>query len=88
MDMLFQRYACPYLLLDEVIEEKRFVEFINEFAIVKRESEIEKVWLHKVFDKTYNDFKNSLTFNDKPSKTSLEAAVKNSKQILEKFIPT
>lgn len=90
MDLLFSKYASPYLLLDQVIEEKRFCEFIVEFAEAKRENELIDVWLHKINDKSYVDFKDALI---KPkqkqfSKQSLEATIKNSRNILNGFIPS
>ena len=89
MDLLFSKYASPYLLIDQVIEEGRFVEFIFEFAEAKREDEIVNVWLHKVFDKPYNEFKESLTKQPKrASKQNLKAAIENSHAILNKFIPS
>ena len=37
MDLLFSKYANPYLLLDQVIEEKRLIEFNNKsFSLVSK----------------------------------------------------
>lgn len=88
MDLLFSKYANPYLLLDQVIEEKRLIEFIYEFASAKREQEMIDVWLHKVFDKPFNEFKQGIVKQPKPSKQSLKATVENSHAILNKFIPS
>lgn len=88
MDLLFSKYASPYLLLDQVIEEKRLCEFIREFANAKRENDLIDVWLHKVYDKTYKDFKDSLTKPKKPTKEIIKATIENSHNILNGFIPS
>lgn len=89
MDLLFNRYASPYLLLDEIISQNRLVEFINELGYIKDDEKTFDVWLHKVEDKTFDEFKESLRSKPKPNnKVNLEAAIKNSKNILNNFVPT
>ena len=88
MDLLFQRYASPYLLIDGVIEENRFVEFLNEFAKAKREDDLERVWLHKVDNMNFTEFKELNKPKKAPSKEKLKAAINNSMEMLKNFNPS
>ena len=90
MDLLFKRYANPYLILDEVIEQERLVEFVYELDLIKQDEKIFDIWLHKIYDKDYVDYKESCMPKTKPkiSNDNLEAAVKNSKEMLINFVPS
>lgn len=91
MDLLFKRYASPFLLLDNYILSEMFYEFIINFMDLQNEELIWDVWIHKIFDKTFDDFKESLLSeainNVKPTKKQLETTVKTSQQILDSFVP-
>lgn len=56
MDLLYRRYASPFVLLDTVIECCGFSEFIDDFLDFSDQSECWEYFLHKVFDKSYNEF--------------------------------
>lgn len=55
MDLLFSRYASPFLLLDQMILTDRFSAFVSELLRIRNEEKDEQtLWeffLHKVFDK-------------------------------------
>lgn len=87
MDLLFSKYASPYLLLDQIVEEQRLCEFLNEFANIKREEELVDVWKHKVFDKGFKEFKESLQPKTS-TKDGLETAINNSYKMLNGFVPS
>ena len=53
MDLLFRRYASPFLLLDEVIKNNRLSEFVAEVMKSENERQTWEFYLHKVFDKSY-----------------------------------
>ena len=94
MDLLFKRYASPFLFLDGMIQTGRFCEFVDSFVeTISKEREEEVNWqffLHKVFDGSYADFKRKLD-EDKAvrnmSEASLETTIKNSMKILGSFKP-
>ena len=91
MDLLFQRYADPFSLIDGYIRTGRFCEFIDSFSGLYSESERWEYFLHKVWDKSYEEFKKSLqTTQDLQSMSdaAIETTVKNSLDILGNFIPT
>lgn len=60
MDLVFKRYSSPFLLLDNLIENGRFLEFIIDLLDMYEEEQIYELWLHKCFDKSYEEFKKGL----------------------------
>ena len=49
-----------------------------------------EVWLHKVFDKSYDAFKSEMENYSKATRTTeeeLETTISNSKEILSNFVP-
>lgn len=88
MDLLATRYANPYFLLEEMISAGRLEEFVHEVNEIKNEERLWEVWLHRVFDKPYNEWKESLTPDTgELDKFDAELTVRNSFDILEGFIP-
>lgn len=84
MDWLFKRYASPFVFIDTLLSVGRFSEFIDEFL---RQREDEKEWefyLHKIFNKSYDDFKRQI--EPKP-KVNLGTTVQNSFDMLQGFKP-
>lgn len=60
MDLLYHRYADPISLLDRMINAGQLSEFID---VIMRKQNEEMEWqyyLHKVFDKSFGDFKRGL----------------------------
>ena len=57
---------------------------------LKNDEETLNIWLHKVFDKSYTDFKESIKQDLTPSnsKATLEAAIRNSRKMLKGFVPS
>lgn len=88
MDLLFKKYASPFVLLDEYISWGRFCEFIDEF--IKEENETRKYdyWLHKVWDKSYDEFSRSLEPKPEVKKEDLETTISNSRNMMMNFKPT
>lgn len=87
MDRLFKRYADPFLFIDSLIISERFSEFVLEFLEIQNEEMTWEFFLHKVYDKSYADFKQSIEQNKPVPKEQLETTVKNSKSILNSFVP-
>lgn len=87
MVLLFRRYASPFVLLDTVLLGGSLSEFIS--AVCEYENE-EKEWqffLHKIFDKSFDDFKSDLKPPQKLSRKDFETTVNHSKSILSGFDP-
>lgn len=95
MDLLSKRYASPFLLLDESIQAGCMTEFIGEFIdIVNQETENESIWeffLHKIYDKSYQDFLAELKQPKQPNQpekpVDFGTAINESRNILDGFVP-
>lgn len=94
MDLLFKRYASPFLFLDGMIQTGRFHEFVVEFAkTITEEREEQRNWeffLHKVWEGTYTDFCEDIENNKKNltmTKRTIETTVQHSMNILNNFNP-
>lgn len=87
MDLLFNRYASPFLLLDGMLETGRFSEYVRKFIDIQNEEKIYNLWMHKVYDKSYADFKEQITPAKPAIPVDLETTIRGSKEILNSFIP-
>ena len=90
MDLLFKRYADPFSLLDGYIQTGRFCEFIAAFYMHKNEDDRWEYFLHKVWDKSYTDFCDTLQGSQDlhpMSDADIEATVQKSMDILGNFNP-
>lgn len=93
MDLLFKKYASPFLLLDGMISTGRFCEFINEFLKINDEDQKWEFYLNKVEGKSYAEFLETIETKErqksfqKVSKQQAETTIKNSYDILNGFIP-
>jgi hypothetical protein len=81
------------LLLDRMIATRRLEEFVVEFIRMDNEEQEEKtlwdIWLHRIFDKSFVEWKDSLKENDKaaPTTEELQSIARESMNILASFAP-
>lgn len=90
MDLLFKRYASPFLLIDNLISAKRFLAFVKEFINITNDEEIYELWLHRIFDKTYEEFRNEILTNNQNIEAEdqdVETTIKDSYDTLNNFKP-
>lgn len=90
MDLLFVRYADPFSLLDGYIQTSRFCEFINVLCKRKDRDDRWEVYLHKVWDKSFAEFNESLNVTQAQQRMTefdVETTVKTSMDILGNFNP-
>lgn len=94
MDRLFVRYADPFSFINGMILAGRFDEFVSSFTrTVNEEKEDEAQWqffLHKVFEGSFDDFKNGMkvrTDNQNMSTRAFETTINQSMKILQKLSP-
>lgn len=90
MDLLFKRYANPFLLFDNLIATGRFLEFILEFIDIRNEEKIYDYWLHKVFDKGFEEFKKQVMGDNEIADVdnqNVETTINESMNILNNFNP-
>lgn len=80
-------------LLDRMIATGRLHEFVNEFVRLYNEEQEDKtlweVWLHRIFDKSFVEWKSSLNGTEKaaPTPEELRSIAKDSMNILAGFAP-
>ena len=94
MDLLFKRYASPFLFVDGMIQTGRFHEFVVEFIKTTNEDLEEKYdwefFIHKVYDKSYQEFKEEIRINKENQEMSeydIETTLNHSMNILNSFNP-
>ena len=95
MDLLFKRYASPFLFMGEMIQSGRFDEFVVEFVqTVNKENEEQMNWefyLNKVQEGSFKDFVDEIENNrnnQEMSEERIEEIVQHSMNILNNFNPT
>ena len=92
MDLLFVRYASPFVLLDGLILTNSLNNFVNEFFNIINEERKEKsqweFFLHKVYDKSWNEFVNDIEQSENQTPIDLGATLVKSKNMLSNFTPT
>lgn len=88
-DLLFSRYASPQILIDQLILNGDFFDWVIEFINGENDRQAWEVWLHKIFDKSFEEFRNSIRQNQagQMDDEQLETTISNSKSILDGFIP-
>ena len=87
MDLLFTRYASPFVLLDSLIMTNSLNNFVSDFiGFVKEDNEWE-FFLHKVYDKSWGEFSDSIKQSDNQEPIDLGATLIKSKNILNNFTP-
>ena len=69
-----------------MIASGRLYEFVTEFINLENDRLWCELYMHKVFDKSFEEFKSSFAVTQ--PKEDIETTVKDSKSILESFIPT
>ena len=91
MDLLFTRYASPFLLLDQLILTDSLSGYIDDlFTIISEEKQEQTKWeffLHKVFDKSWKEFCEELEISNNTEKIDLGETITKSKNILTNFTP-
>ena len=91
MDLLFNRYASPFVLLDNLILINSLNDFISDlFKFINEEREEKTQWeffLHKVYDKTWKEFIDSINTSNEQQEIDLGATLNKSKNMLKNFTP-
>lgn len=87
MDLLFKRYASPFVLLDSLISASSCTDFIDEFFNFVNEDVQWEFFLHKVYDKSWKEFRDGISEKHEEKQISLGATVIKSKNMLKNFTP-
>ena len=87
MDLLFKRYASPFVLLDSLILTNSLNSFIDDFIDFVKEDNEWEFFLHKIYDKSWSEFRSSIKQSDNQEPIDLGATLVKSKNILNNFTP-
>ena len=88
MDLLFTRYASPFVLLDGLILTNSLKNFVDDFFDFINEDREWEFFLHKVYDKSWNEFVNDIEQSENQTPIDLGATLVKSKNMLSNFTPT
>ena len=88
MDLLFKRYASPFILLDGFIITSSLNNFIDDFLGFVNEKREWEFFLHKVYDQTWSEFSNNIKPSENQKPIDLGATLIKSKNMLNDFAPT
>lgn len=81
------------LLLDRMISSGRLEEFVDDFVCIYNEEQEDKtlweIWLHRIFDKSFVEWKDSISGKEKaaPTPEELRSIAQDSMSILAGFAP-
>lgn len=97
MDLLFNRYASPFLILDQMIDAGRFSEFINElYKIQNEETDNKTIWEyylhHSLLTMGFDEFKRTLGVStgvpeEPEKKANIETTISSAYDMLNGFVP-
>ena len=91
MDLLFKRYASPFVLIDGLILTNSlniFVDDFFDFVIEEQKNKTEwEFFLHKVYDQSWSEFSESIKPSKNQTPINLGATIVKSKNILTNFTP-
>ena len=87
MDLVFHRYASPFLLLDQIIDTDGLSEFVSMVWDVTVEEQQWQYFLAKVFDKSFEDLKKTVKPQKPISPKELETTINESMDMVNSFIP-
>ena len=88
MDLLFVRYASPFVLLDGLILTNSLNNFVDDFFDFINEDREWEFFLHKVYDKSWSEFSNEMKQSENQKQVDLGATIVKSKNMLSNFTPT
>ena len=87
MDLLFVRYASPFVLLDGLIMTNSLNSFVDDFFDFVNEERNWEFFLHKVYDQSWSDFVKEIEQSENQKPIDLGATLMKSKTMLNNFTP-
>ena len=87
MDLLFVRYASPFVLLDGLILTNSLKNFVDDFFDFINEGREWEFFLHKVYDKSWSEFSKEIEQSENQKPVDLGATIVKSKNMLNNFTP-
>ena len=87
MDLLFVRYASPFVLLDGLILTNSLNNYVDDFFGFINEDREWEFFLHKVYDKSWSEFSKEIEQSENQKPVDLGATLVKSKNMLSNFTP-
>ena len=87
MDLLFVRYASPFVLLDGLILTNSLKNFVDDFFDFINEDREWEFFLHKIYDKSWSEFSKEIEQSENQKPVDLGATLVKSKNMLNNFTP-
>ena len=87
MDLLFTRYASPFVLLDGLILTNSLNNYVDDFFDFINEGREWEFFLHKVYDKSWSEFSKEIEQSENQKPVDLGATLVKSKNMLNNFTP-
>ena len=87
MDLLFTRYASPFVLLDGLILTNSLNNYVDAFFGFINEDREWEFFLHKVYDKSWSEFSKEIEQSENQKPVDLGATLVKSKNMLNNFTP-
>ena len=92
MDLLFKRYASPFLLIDQLILTNSLDKFIDDlFKFMGEEKQEQTKWecfLRKIYGRSWKEFCNEIEVSNVENNVDIGETLIKSKNILTNFTPT
>ena len=92
MDLLFSKYASPFVLLDEMLINNRLSEFVYEVAEKENDRKLWQMYLSLLSNPysevgSFNEFKQKHSTRRVDEKINLEETINSSYEMLNNFNP-
>lgn len=91
MDLLFSKYASPFLLIDTLILTNSLSEYISDmYRFTNEEKQEQSKWeffLHKVYEESWTDFNERLKSEEHGKTVNISDTLAKNQQIMANFIP-
>lgn len=92
MDLIFKRYSDPFSFVDSMLDYGSFSDSINRLFELNNNDVLWDFFLHKVFDKSYEEFRsmnsdNHSLVNKVMTRAEFDTTVAMSKSILDSIDP-
>ena len=87
MDLLFTRYASPFVLLDGLILTNSLNNYVDDFFDFINEGREWEFFLHKIYDQSWSEFSKEIEQSENQKPVDLGATLVKSKNMLNNFTP-
>lgn len=88
MDLMFKRYSNPFSFIDSMLDYGSFSYSIDEVVKKNDDETMWQFYLHKIFNKSFQEFLQDTPVENKPiTKAEFDATIEMSQSILDGMGP-